>query len=285
MVRYKRYFVIFIICSLPIDKQAFIAQTKEIVMVKDQENVSENTALLRQWITQCKPGQMVFFGGAGVSTESGIPDFRSSNGLFAQKYPYPPEEMVSHSFFEAHPQEFFDFYCDRMLALDAQPNACHRKLAQLESQGICKAVITQNIDGLHQAAGSNNVIELHGSVHRNHCQACSKSFSVYELLDARAASEDGVPRCSCGGIIKPDVVLYEEPLNDEDLTRAAKAIASSNLLVIGGTSLNVYPAAGLVRYFAGDHLVVVNLATTPLDKNADLCVTEPIGQVFNFDLT
>ncbi len=258
--------------------------SKRILVMNDQQSTSDSVEQLRRWIKQSKPAQMVFFGGAGVSTESGIPDFRSSNGLFAQKYPYPPEEMVSHSFFEAHPQEFYDFYCDRMLALDAKPNACHRKLAQLESQGICKAVITQNIDGLHQAAGSNNVIELHGSVHRNHCQACHKSFSVYELLHARAASEDGVPRCLCGGIIKPDVVLYEEPLNDEDLTRAVKAIATSNLLIVGGTSLNVYPAAGLVRYFAGDHLVVVNLSTTPLDKNADLCITEPIGEVFDFDL-
>lgn len=236
----------------------------------------------RCWVKQCKPGQMVFFGGAGVSTESGIPDFRSANGVFAQKYPYPPEKMVSHSFFEMHPKEFFDFYCERMLALNAKPNACHRKLAELEAQGICGAVITQNIDGLHQAAGSKSVIELHGSVHRNHCQACNKPFSVYELLEIREASEDGVPRCQCGGIIKPDVVLYEEPLQDEDITSAVKAIASASLLVVGGTSLNVYPAAGLVQYFSGDHLVVINLSSTALDKNANLCIAQPIGEVFSF---
>lgn len=250
-------------------------------MVQD-EIKQDKIELFRSWVNDCKPGQMVFFGGAGVSTESGIPDFRSPNGLYAQKYAYPPEVMVSHSFFEAHPQEFFDFYCDRMLALDAKPNACHHKLAQLEQEGICQAVITQNIDGLHQAAGSKNVIELHGSVHRNHCRQCGKAFTVQELLAARDVSKDGVPYCSCGGIIKPDVVLYEEPLNDEDITNAVKAIASASLLVVGGTSLNVYPAAGLTQYFRGDHLVVINLSATSLDKNADLCIAQPIGEVFSF---
>lgn len=245
-------------------------------------DTQENIELFRRWVKGCKAGDMVFFGGAGVSTESGIPDFRSPNGLYAQKYAYPPEVMVSHTFFEEHPKEFFDFYCDRMLALDAKPNACHRKLAELEAEGICQAVITQNIDGLHQAAGSKNVIELHGSVHRNHCQRCGKAYSVYELLDARAASTDGVPRCQCGGIIKPDVVLYEESLNDDDITNAVKAIASADLLVVGGTSLNVYPAAGLVQYFSGDHLVVINLSATALDKNANLCIAQPIGEVFSF---
>lgn len=238
--------------------------------------------LFRSWVHSCKPGQMVFFGGAGVSTESGIPDFRSPNGLYAQKYPYPPEVMVSHTFFETHPKEFFDFYCDLMLALDAKPNACHNKLAALEKQGICQAVITQNIDGLHQAAGSRNVIELHGSVHRNHCQQCGASCSVEELLGIRELSEDGIPRCACGSIIKPDVVLYEEPLNEEDITKAVKAIASASLLVVGGTSLNVYPAAGLTQYFQGSHLVVINLSATSLDKNADLCIAQPIGEVFSF---
>lgn len=250
-------------------------------MVQDEVG-QEKIELFRSWVNGCKPGHMVFFGGAGVSTESGIPDFRSPNGLYAQKYAYPPEVMVSRSFFEAHPQEFFDFYCDRMLALDAKPNACHRKLAELEQAGICQAVITQNIDGLHQAAGSKNVIELHGSVHRNHCQRCGKFYTVEDLLAARAASTDGVPRCSCGGIIKPDVVLYEEALNDEDITNAVKAIASASLLVVGGTSLNVYPAAGLTQYFQGDHLVVINLSVTSLDKNADLCIAQPIGEVFSF---
>lgn len=250
-------------------------------MVQD-DVTQDKIKLFRSWVNDCKPGQMVFFGGAGVSTESGIPDFRSPNGLYAQKYVYPPEVMVSRSFFEVHPQEFFDFYCDRMLALDAKPNACHRKLAELEQAGICQAVITQNIDGLHQAAGSKNVIELHGSVHRNHCQRCGTFYTVEDLLAARAASTDGVPRCSCGGIIKPDVVLYEEALNDEDITNAVKAIASASLLVVGGTSLNVYPAAGLTQYFQGDHLVVINLSATSLDKNADLCIAQPIGEVFSF---
>lgn len=251
-------------------------------MTHNKEYEQEKIELFRSWVNQCKPGQMVFFGGAGVSTESGIPDFRSPNGLYAQKYAYPPEVMVSHGFFEAHPKEFFDFYCDRMLALDAKPNACHRKLAELEQAGICQAVITQNIDGLHQAAGSKNVIELHGSVHRNHCQRCGEFFMVEDLLGARATSTDGVPRCSCGGIIKPDVVLYEEPLNDEDITNAVKAIASADLLVVGGTSLNVYPAAGLTQYFQGDHLVVINLSPTSLDTNADLVIAHPIGEVFGF---
>ena len=253
-----------------------------IGMADREQEHSKSVEQFRRLVKACKPGEMVFFGGAGVSTESGIPDFCSPSGLYAQKYAYPPEVMVSHSFFEAHPKEFFDFYCDRMLALDAKPNTCHRKLADLEREGICRAVITQNIDGLHQAAGSKNVIELHGSVHRNHCVRCGRAYSVYELLDAHAASEDGVPRCQCGGIIKPDVVLYEEPLNDEDITHAVHAIARAGLLVVGGTSLNVYPAAGLVQYFQGSHLVVINLSTTSLDKNADLCIAQPIGEVFNF---
>lgn len=238
---------------------------------------------LRAWIRACAPGHMVFFGGAGVSTESGIPDFRSPDGLFAQKYPYPPETMVSRSFFNAHPGPFYDFYCDRMLALDAQPNAAHRKLAQLERDGILSAVVTQNIDGLHQKAGSQNVQELHGSVLRNFCMGCGAPYTVEELLTLREASSDGVPRCStCGAIVKPDVVLYEEPLDDATVTAAVRAIANADLLVIAGTSLAVYPAAGLIDYFSGNHLAIINRTPTPRDKQADLCIAANVGEVLDF---
>ncbi len=241
---------------------------------------SEGAAQLRTWIDACPPGGLVFFGGAGVSTESGIPDFRSADGLYAQKsaYPYPPEVMVSRSFFDAHPALFYDFYCERMLALDAKPNQAHRKLAALEQAGICRAVVTQNIDGLHQAAGSRQVIELHGSVHRNHCMACNAPFTVDQLLEARAA-DDGIPRCSCGGIIKPDVVLYEESLDQTTLEAAVDAIAAASLLIVAGTSLAVYPAAGLLRYFQGDHVAIINRDATPADQSADLCLRENIGEV------
>ena len=186
---------------------------------------------LRQWIDECAPGRMVFFGGAGVSTESGIPDFRSADGLYAQRYPYPPETMVSRSFFDARPREFFDFYCDRMLALNAAPNAAHRKLAELEREGTLSAVVTQNIDGLHQKAGSRNVLELHGSVWRNFCMDCGAPYTVEKLLALREQSPDGVPHCSkCGAIVKPDVVLYEEPLDDGTVTAAVRAIASVFML-------------------------------------------------------
>lgn len=227
---------------------------------------------------------MVFFGGAGVSTESGIPDFRSADGIYNQKtqYPYPPEVMISRTFFDAHPDQFYDFYCDRMLALDAKPNQAHKKLAQLEKDGICSAVITQNIDGLHQMAGSKNVFELHGSVHRNYCMKCGKAYTLYELLAARENSEDGVPRCECGGIIKPDVVLYEEPLDQATMLGAVEAIRQADLMVIAGTSLAVYPAAGLLDYFNGSHLVIVNRDTTPADRSADLCIHESIGKVLDF---
>lgn len=238
---------------------------------------------LRQWIRDCEPGRMVFFGGAGVSTESGIPDFRSADGLYAQKYPYPPETMVSRTFFDAHPREFFDFYCDRMLALDAQPNAAHRKLAELEKEGILSAVVTQNIDGLHQKAGSRNVLELHGSVLRNYCRDCHAPYSVEELLALRENVPDGVPRCvHCDGIVKPDVVLYEEPLDDATVTAAVRAIAAADLLVIAGTSLAVYPAAGLIDYFSGSHLAIVNRTPTPRDAHADLCLAANVGEVFSF---
>lgn len=238
---------------------------------------------LRQWIDECAPGRMVFFGGAGVSTESGIPDFRSADGLYAQRYPHPPETMVSRSFFDAHPREFFDFYCDRMLALDAQPNRAHRKLAELEQAGTLAAVVTQNIDGLHQKAGSKNVLELHGSVLRNFCMACGAAYSVDNLLALRAQSDDSVPRCpACGGIVKPDVVLYEEPLNERTVHGAVNAIAQADLLVVAGTSLAVYPAAGLIDFFTGRRLVIVNHTPTPRDRQADLCIAANVGEVFGF---
>lgn len=239
--------------------------------------------ILRGWIADAPAGGMVFFGGAGVSTESGIPDFRSSDGLFAQKYPYPPEHMVSRSFFEAHPREFYDFYCDRMIALDAQPNQAHRKLAELERSGTLSAVITQNIDGLHQKAGSASVFELHGSVLRNRCQGCAAAYSVEQLLALREQAPDGVPRCpACGGVVKPDVVLYEEPLDERTLSGAVAAIAQADLLVIAGTSLAVYPAAGLIDYFQGSHLVIVTRTPTPRDRQADLCIAANVGEVFDF---
>ena len=223
---------------------------------------------------------IVFFGGAGVSTESGIPDFRSVDGLYHQKFKYPPETMLSHTFYETHTEEFYDFYRAKMLALDAQPNAAHRKLAEWERQGKLKAVITQNIDGLHQAAGSKTVYELHGSTLRNYCVKCGAFYDVDFI-----ANSTGVPRCpKCGGIIKPDVVLYEEGLDEQVLSGAVSAIRRADTLIIGGTSLVVYPAAGLIRYFRGDHLVVINMQPTNADAEADLCIAKPIGQVLSEDV-
>ena len=247
------------------------------------DNTKRAIETLRTWIDDAPQGGLVFFGGAGVSTESGIPDFRSPDGLYAQKYPYPPEQMVSRSFFDAHPAEFFDFYCDRMLALDAEPNRAHKKLAELEQAGTCAAVVTQNIDGLHQKAGSENVLELHGSVLRNFCMECGAAFSVEELLELRAKATDGVPRCpACGGVVKPDVVLYEEPLDEATLEGAVNALERASLLVVAGTSLSVYPAAGLIDFFHGSHLVIVNRTPTPRDRHADLCIAASIGDVFDF---
>ena len=217
---------------------------------------------------------IVFFGGAGVSTESGIKDFRSVDGLYRQKFKYPPETMLSHTFFETHTEEFYDFYRSKMLALDAQPNAAHRKLAQWEREGKLKAVITQNIDGLHQKAGSREVLELHGSVLRNYCRRCGKFYGV----EAVAVSA-GIPRCACGGIIKPDVVLYEESLDEGVMEKALQYIANADMLIIGGTSLVVYPAAGLVRYYRGSKLVVINRDATGIDADAALCISAPIGEV------
>ena len=220
---------------------------------------------------------IVFFGGAGVSTESGIPDFRSVDGLYSQKFKYPPETILSHTFFERHTEEFFDFYRTKMLAPDAQPNAAHRKLAQWEQEGKLKAVVTQNIDGLHQAAGSKMVYELHGSVHRNYCQKCGTFYDARYMLEST-----GIPKCEkCGGIIKPDVVLYEEGLDDATIRGAIHAISHADVLIIGGTSLTVYPAAGLIDYYNGNKLVLINKSVTSMDSRADLLVQGPIGEIFS----
>lgn len=220
--------------------------------------------------------RIVFFGGAGVSTESGIPDFRSPDGLYSQKYKFPPEQIVSHSFYMGNTEEFYEFYRDRMIFPDAKPNAAHLKLAELEQAGKLAAVITQNIDGLHQAAGSRNVIELHGSVHRNYCTKCKRFYPLAAVTDT-----GGVPLCECGGRIKPDVVLYEESLKTEDIENAVSQIAAADCLIIGGTSLAVYPAAGLVRYFNGKYLVVINKSEIRTDKSADLVINDSIGKVFS----
>ncbi len=221
-----------------------------------------------------KSSRIVFFGGAGVSTESGIPDFRSVDGLYHQHYAYPPETMLSHTFYERHPEEFFRFYRDKLLNLDAKPNAAHYKLAELERAGKLLAVVTQNIDGLHQQAGSKRVYELHGSVLRNYCETCHKSYDAEFMLHS-----EGVPRCSCGGRIKPDVVLYEEGLDNDTVSGAVRAIESADMLIVGGTSLVVYPAAGLIQYYEGDRLVVIN--KTALGAMADLTILEPIGKVLS----
>lgn len=217
---------------------------------------------------------IVFFGGAGVSTESNIPDFRSADGLFQEKHTYSPEQIVSHTFFVHKPELFYQFYKDKMMYLDAKPNKAHLKLAELEAAGKLKAVVTQNIDGLHQAAGNKNVFELHGSIHRNYCQKCGKFYDGKYVKES-----DGVPKCECGGTIKPDVVLYEEGLDDKTIRQSIQAISEADMLIIGGTSLVVYPAAGFIDYFRGKYLVVLNKSTTSRDSYADLCIQEPIGEV------
>ncbi len=227
---------------------------------------------LKEWIDECS--NIVFFGGAGVSTESGIPDFRSVDGLYNQKYKYPPEMIISHSFYKQNPEEFYRFYKDRMIYRDAEPNRAHLALARLEEQGKLKAVVTQNIDGLHQKAGSRQVLELHGSVHRNYCTRCHKFYDLDQIM-----AQEGVPRCTCGGIIKPDVVLYEEGLDQATLRSAIRYISQAEMLIIGGTSLTVYPAAGLVDYYRGKRLVLINKSVTPMDSQADLVISGPIGQV------
>ena len=231
------------------------------------------TEKLKQWIEES--GNVVFFGGAGVSTESGIPDFRSQDGLYSQQYQYPPEMIISHSFYLKNPEEFYRFYKNKMIFPDAKPNAAHLALARLEQQGKVKAVITQNIDGLHQKAGSRNVLELHGSVYRNFCTCCGRAYGLDAVLQA-----EGVPRCSCGGIIKPDVVLYEEGLDSDVLQKAVFYIRHADVLIIGGTSLTVYPAAGLIDYYRGNRLVLINKSATARDAHADLMISRPIGQVF-----
>lgn len=235
--------------------------------------MTERVDLLEQWIRESS--NVVFFGGAGVSTESGIPDFRSVDGLYNQQYDYPPETIISHSFYRRNPEEFYRFYKNKMLFPDAQPNAAHKALAKLEQQGKVRAVITQNIDGLHQAAGSREVLELHGSVHRNYCTRCGKFYGLSDILGM-----DGVPHCTCGGIIKPDVVLYEEGLDQDTLRKAVHYIQEAEILIIGGTSLTVYPAAGLIDYYRGKKLVLINKSVTPMDDRADLVINEPIGEVF-----
>lgn len=227
--------------------------------------------------------RVVFFGGAGVSTASGIPDFRSVDGLYHQKFKYPPETMLSHEFYETHPSEFFEFYRTKMIALGAKPNQAHKKLAELEREGKLTAVVTQNIDGLHQAAGSKNVLELHGSVHRNICQRCGKVYSAEWIVAREHEDERGVPVCpECGGRIKPDVVLYGEALDQHVTSEALHQIAQADMLIIGGTSLVVYPAAGLVEYFRGNDLVIVNRDATPADSQADCVLQCDIAKAFDF---
>lgn len=218
--------------------------------------------------------RIVFFGGAGVSTESGIPDFRSADGIYHQQYKYAPEQVVSHSFFVRYPEAFYEFYKEKMMALDARPNPAHIKLAELEKAGKLTAVVTQNIDGLHQAAGSRNVYELHGSIHRNYCMRCGKFYDAEYVK-----GYDGVPRCECGGMIKPDVVLYEEGLDQDTIQGAVRAISQADTLIIGGTSLVVYPAAGFIDYFNGKHLVVINKSETARAVRAELTIAAPIGEV------
>lgn len=230
--------------------------------------------VLQQMIDESK--RIVFFGGAGVSTESGIPDFRSVDGLYHQKYDYPPETILSHTFFFRKPEEFYKFYRDKMLCLSAKPNAAHKKLAELEKAGKLTAVITQNIDGLHQAAGSQKVYELHGSVLRNYCQKCGKFYTAEHILNSM-----GVPKCECGGVIKPDVVLYEEGLDQETIEKSVQAIREADMLIIGGTSLVVYPAAGLIDYYNGNKLVLINKSETSRDSMADLIITDSIGEVLS----
>ncbi|MDD7113776.1 MAG: NAD-dependent protein deacylase [Lachnospiraceae bacterium] len=236
--------------------------------------MNEKIRQLKEIIDQTD--NLVFFGGAGVSTESGIPDFRSTDGLYNMKYKYPPETIVSHTFFVRKTEEFYEFYKDKMMALDAKPNKAHEKLAEWERQGKCKAVVTQNIDGLHQMAGSKKVLELHGSIHRNYCTKCGKFFDA-----AYVKNSDGIPKCDdCGGLIKPDVVLYEEGLDNQVVSDAIYAISHADVLIIGGTSLAVYPAAGMIDYFKGNHLILINKSSTPRDGQADLIINDSIGEVF-----
>lgn len=236
--------------------------------------MNNNIETFVKWISESD--NIVFFGGAGVSTESGIPDFRSPDGLYNQKYKYPPETIISHSFYLRNPEEFYRFYKDKMIYPEAEPSITHKALAKLEKEGKLKGVITQNIDGLHQKAGSKNVIELHGSVLRNYCSRCHKFYGVDKILES-----DGIPRCDCGGIIKPDVVLYEEGLNEADIDNAVNLIKEADILIVGGTSLGVYPAASLINYYTKDKLILVNKTATPYDQRADLLIRDELGRVFS----
>lgn len=235
---------------------------------------NDKIALLAEYVKDSE--RLVFFGGAGVSTESGIPDFRSVDGLYNQKWDYPPETILSHTFFYAKTEEFYRFYREKMLCLDAKPNPAHLKLAELEKEGKLTGIVTQNIDGLHQAAGSKKVFELHGSVLRNYCTRCRKFYTAEDILRST-----GIPTCECGGTIKPDVVLYEEGLDDDTVSGAIRAITEADTMIIGGTSLNVYPAAGLIRYFRGKRLIIINKSSTQMDSNADLLINDSIGKVFS----
>lgn len=235
--------------------------------------MDEKIQLLKNWIDSSD--NVVFFGGAGVSTESGIPDFRSVDGLYNQQWKYPPETILSHSFFVRYPEEYYRFHREKLVIDGVKPNAAHLKLAELEREGKLRAVITQNIDGLHQAAGSKNVLELHGSILRSYCSVCGKPYPADKMNHG-----EGVPHCSCGGVIRPDIVLYEEPLDESIMTRALHYISEAEVLIIGGTSLNVYPAAGLINYYRGNKLALINLGSTPYDNEADLVINEKIGRVF-----
>jgi len=235
--------------------------------------MEDKLAVLKKWIAESD--NVVFFGGAGVSTESGIPDFRSVDGLYNQKWKYPPETILSHTFFMRNPEEYYRFHREKLVIDGVKPNTAHLKLAELEAKGKLRAVITQNIDGLHQAAGSKKVLELHGSILRSYCCTCNLPYPADKMNHG-----EGVPKCRCGGIIRPDIVLYEEPLDDKILYDAINYIRNADVLIIGGTSLNVYPAAGLINYYRGNKLVLVNLSATPYDSEADLVINEKIGKVF-----
>lgn len=234
----------------------------------------EQLETLKQWVSESR--RIVFFGGAGVSTESGIPDFRSVDGLYNQKFEYPPEKIISHSFYERDPEYFYRFYREKMMPLGYEPNITHRVLARWEQEGKLLAVVTQNIDGLHQKAGSKNVLELHGSVLRNFCQRCGKFHDAQFVRNC-----DGIPLCSCGGVVKPDVVLYEEGLNEDTIEQSVCAIMEADLLIVAGTSLTVYPAAGLIHYYRGNRLVLINRDVTPYDHRANLCFHQSLGEIFN----
>ena len=236
--------------------------------------MDDKIMLLKKWIDESD--NVVFFGGAGVSTESGIPDFRSVDGLYNQKWKYPPETILSHTFFVKYPEEYYRFHREKLVIDGVKPNAAHLKLAELEKAGKLRAVVTQNIDGLHQAAGSKKVLELHGSILRSYCSACGRPYPADKMNHG-----EGVPRCSCGGVIRPDIVLYEEPLDDAVVSEAIRVISEAEVLIIGGTSLNVYPAAGLINYYRGNKLALVNLSRTPYDDEADLVINEKIGKVFS----